>query len=154
MALPEGMTSCAMCVEWTTSGSAWVDGSDSISVVEPPTQERMTSEAWVFGETTPVIGVGKKSPIEVECRGVYAEGTTTADVFYQVYAANSTGCGTLFAIRYAPAGCTTAHEVFATATTDSRISSLTYPGGDAGSADVIMYGFTVRSTSLTRATWS
>jgi hypothetical protein len=154
MALPSGMTSCAMCVEYTTHGTDWDDVSDEMSVVEPPTATRMSGEAYVFGEDTAVTGVGKREPVEVTIRGVFQEGTTTAHGFYQAYTEFVTTCGGLFAVRWAPGGCTTDNEVFSTQTADSEIVSLTYPAGDAGSGDIIMYEAVVRTSAVTRATWS
>jgi len=151
MALPDGMSACAMCVEIMT-GTVWVDVSDNMGVVEPPEQTRMSAETYVFGEDTAVTTVGKREPVEVTVRGVWAEGT--ADPFYSVYAEFTAPCGDPLAVRYSPAGCATSHDAFSTHTTDTEIVSLTFPGGDAGSADTIMYQFVVRSSALTRAAWA
>jgi len=156
MALPDGMTSCAMCVQYNTAtGTAtWIDASDALSVVEPPSQARMTGEAYVFGEDVAVTGVGKREPVEVTVRGVFAEGSTTAHPFYQIYAQFTTACGGPFAVRWAPASCTTDHEVFSTNTVDSEVVSVTFPAGEAGSADPIMFEAVIRSRDITRAVWS
>ena len=154
MALPDGMTSCAMCVQFSTNGAAWYDASDALSVVEPFEATRMSGEAYVFGEDTAETGVGKREPVEVKVRGVYAEGTTTVYPAYEAYKAFTTTCGGLLAVRWAPAGCTTAHEVWSTQTTDSEVVAFSPPVGDAGSADIIMFDFTVRTSAVTRAAWS
>jgi len=156
MALPTGMTACSMCVEYSTATgtAAWIDASDSLSVVEPPTVTRMTGEAYVFGEDTAVTGVGKREPVEVTVRGVFAEGSGTGDLNYVVYTEFVEACGGPFAIRWAPGSCTSAHEVYSTATSDSEVVSYTPPAGDAGSGDIIMFEFVVRSHELTRATWA
>lgn len=151
MALPGGMSACAMCVEIMT-GTAWVDVSDNMTVVEPPEQTRMTGEAYVFGEDNALLGDGKLEPVEVTVRGIWAEGT--ADPFYTVYEQYTTACGDLVAVRWSPAGCATSHDAFSTHTTASECISLTYPAGDAGSADIIMYQFVVRSQDITRAAWA
>ena len=151
MALPSGMSSCEMCVDIMT-GTTWVSVSDNMSVVTPPTQTRPTGEAYVFGEDVAVIGVGKRQPVDVTVRGIWAEGT--ADPFYSVYAEFTTPCGDLVAIRWGPGGCTTTNDVFYTSTTKSEVISLTFPGGDSSSADIIMYEFVVRTPDITRATWS
>ena len=151
MALPNGMSSCAECVEIMT-GTAWVDVSDNMTVVEPPTQTRLHGEAYVFGEDVAVIDVGKREPVEVTVRGIWAEGT--ADPFYTVYTEFTTACGDMVAVRWSPAGCTTAHDAFYTSTTESEVISLTFPGGDAGSADILTYQFIVKTPDITRAAWS
>lgn len=151
MALPEGVSACNMCVEIMT-GTTWVDTEDNMSVVEPPTQTRERGEAYVFGEDVAVIGVGKRAPVEVTVRGVWVAGT--ADPFYSVYTEFTTACGDLVAVRWGPDGCTTDKDVFYTSTTKSEVISLTFPGGDASSGDVIMYEFIVLTPEVTRAAWA
>ena len=151
MALPAGMSSCAMCVDYMI-GTAWVSIPDNLSVIDPPSQSRMTGEAYVFGEDVALTTVGKREPTEVTARGVWAEGT--ADPFYVFLTTFEIACGGLLALRWSPGGCTTAHDSFFTSTTVSELISLTYPGGDAGSAEPLMYGFTIRTPSITRAAWA
>lgn len=151
MALPEGMSACAMCVEIMT-GTTWTDVSDFMSVVDPPTQTRMSAEAYVFGEDIAVIGVGKREPMEVTARGIWIDGTTGA--FYTVMAEFITACGDMVALRWSPGGCSTTHDAFYTSTTKSEVVSLTYPGGDSGSADIITFEFVVRTPDVTRAAWA
>lgn len=152
MALPSGMSACSMCVELMAGGTTFTDYSDNLSVVEPPTQTRTTGEAYVFGEDTAVTAVGKREPVEVTVRGVWAEGTT--DPFYAVLAEFITACGDMVAVRWSPGGCTTAHDSFRTSTTASEVVSFSYPGGDSGSADVLMWEMVIRSPDITRAAWA
>lgn len=153
MALPSGMSSCAMCVEiMAGTATTWTDVSDNLSVVEPPTSTKPTSEAYVFGETTPLTAVGKTGPTDLRVRGIWAEGT--ADPFYTVYAQFTTPCGGQVAVRWSPAGCASTHDAFYTSTTKSAVAELTFPGGDAGSADIIMWEFLVRTPVVTRGTWA
>jgi hypothetical protein len=151
MALPGGVSSCNMCVQMMTS-TTWTDVSDHMTVVSPPTQTRMTGEAYVFGEDVAVIGVGKRQPVDVTVRGVWT-GTST-EPFYNVYTEFTSPCGDLVAIRWGPDGCTTAKQVFYTNTTKSEVVSLTFPGGDAGSAEIIMYEFVLRTPEVTWAVWA
>jgi len=134
------------------TGTTWTDVSDNISVVEPPTWTRMTAEAYVYGETAPLTVVGKAEPVELTLRGIWVEGT--ADPFYTTYAQFTAACSGMVAVRWAPAGCTTAHDAFYTSTTKSVVSSLTFPSGDSASADIIMWEAVIRSPDITRATWS
>jgi len=140
-----------MCVELMT-GTAWVDYSDNLSVLESPTWTRPTAEANVFGETAPLTVTGKHEAVDVTVRGIWAEGTT--DAFYTVYAQYTTACSGLVAVRWAPAGCATSSDAFYTSTTASIVSSVTPPGGDSGAPDVLMWEFVVHSPSITRATWA
>jgi len=151
MALPAGMSSCAMCVELMT-GTAWVDVSDSMTVVEPPEQTRISGEAYVGGEDVALIGVGKRQPMSVTVRGIWAQGT--ADPFYSVYAEFTAPCGDMVAVRWSPAGCATSSDAFYTSTTASEVVGLTFPGVDAASADILMYQFVVRTPDVTRAAWA
>lgn len=151
MALPAGVSSCNMCVHIMT-GTSWTDVSDNMSVVEPPEVTRSTGEAYVFGEDTAITAVGKRGPTTVVVRGVWVAGT--ADPFYSVYSAWTTPCGGMVAVRWGPDGCTTDKDVFYTSTTKSEVTSLTFPAGDASSADIIMYQFGVFTPDITRAVWS
>ena len=151
MALPAGVSACNMCVQLMTS-TTWTDYSDHLSVVDPPVQTRPTGEAYVFGEDTAVTGVGKRGPMDVLVRGVWVAGSTTASVFYTVYQEFTAACGDMVAVRWGPDGCTTSKDVFYTSTTKSEVTSLTFPGGDAGSADIIMFEFVVHTPDVTHAT--
>jgi len=152
MALPEGMSACSMCVEIMTGGTVFVDASDELGVVTAPGMPRSTAEAYVFGEDIAVLGYGKRGPGDVVIRGVYTD--STASFFYKANQAFTTACGALFAVRWSPGGCTTAHRSFRTSTTVTKITSLTGPSGDAGSADVLMWEATVRTPEVTEATWA
>lgn len=151
MALPDGMSACALCVE-IMSGTTWTDVSDNMSIVEPPEMPRESGETPVFGEDTYLVTFGRRKPLEVTVRGVWAEGT--ADPFYTVYLAHTTPCGALNAVRWAPAGCATSSDAFSTSTTHSKIVNLQFPGGDASDGSPIMYQFVVKTPELTRAAWS
>jgi hypothetical protein len=146
------MSACAMCVELMAAATTFTDYSDNLSVVEPPTQTRMSAEAYVFGEDIAAIGVGKREPVEVTVRGVFAEGT--ADPFNEVLTEFITACGDRVAVRWSPGGCTTDNDSFRTSTTASEVISLTYPGGDSSSPDVIMWEMVIKSPEITRAVWS
>jgi len=152
MALPDGMSACTMCVQLMAGGTAWTDYSDYLSVVEPPTQTRETSEAYVFGEDTAVIGAGRLAPVDVKVRGVWTN--STADPFYAVETEFTTACGDMVAVRWAPAGCATTSRAYSTSTSKSEVISLTYPGGDANSADVITWEMVIRSPDITEAAYS
>ena len=152
MALPAGMSACNMCVEIMAGGTTWTDYSDYLTVVEPPTQTRKSAEAYVYGEDTAVLGMGKLEPIGVTIRGIWTD--ATADPCYAVMSEFQTACGDMVAVRWAPASCTTAHRAYRTSTTASEVLSWTPPGGDAGSADVLTWEAVIRSPDLTEGAYS
>lgn len=155
MAIPSGMSACAMCVEINTSGTTtWNDVSDDVTVVTPGARTRMSGQAYVLGEDIALTTVGKLEPVEWTLRGIYTEGTATTDVWNALYTAQSTACGATFAVRYAPAGCATTSQVFATPVLTTEVISLTPPMGDAGSGDVLMYEAVVRAPAFTWATYA
>ena len=152
MALPDAMSSCAMCVELMLgTATTFTSYVDELSVIDAPTSTRMSGEVYVFGEDTAAVTFGKLEPIEITARGVYTESTTSA--FYVLDAAHTTACGGKAAIRWSPAGCTTANRSFRSSTTVAKMVSLTYPGGDAASGDPLTYEFTIRTPDLTEAAW-
>lgn len=158
MALPtNALSSCTMCVELSTSGTAWTDFSDYVTVAEAPEMTRMSGEAYVFGEDTAVLTGGKREPFEVVIRGVYQDATATTDPFVFLWTEFTASCGDAVYIRWAPAGCATTNQAFstATATTDkSELVSLTPPGGSADDASPLLWSATIRAPVLYKATYS
>ena len=152
MALPTGMSACTMCVELMAGATTYTDYSDWLTVVEPPTQTRETGEAYVFGEDTAILGSGRLSTADVTVRGVFTDGT--AGPFYAAYTEFVTACGDMVAVRWSPEGCATSGDTFYTSTTASEVVSLTFPGGDAASADVLTWEMVIRTPTITRAVWS
>jgi len=135
-----------------TGGTTFTDFSDELSVLSAPSQARMNSPAYVFGESAPMISYGKREPMEVVVRGVYQEATTS--LFYKAHVSFTTACGELFAIAYSPGGCTTDNRRLRTSTTRARITNLVYPEGDASSAEVMMWEATILTDELTESVWA
>ena len=156
MALPSGMSACAMCVEITTDGggTTWVDNSDTLSVVTPGAQTRASSDTYVFGEDIALLTWGKKGPMEITLRGVYTEGTGTTDTWNTMYTAHDVACGDDFDVRWAPLGCATTSQVFSTTPGASKIISLTPPMGDAASSDALVFEAVVKTSDMTWATYA
>lgn len=159
MALPAAaFDSCTMCIELSTDGTSWTDFSDWLSVLTPAPQTRDTGEQAVFGENLKLPGVGKRNPSEVTIRGVYEDGTSTADPFFFVWTQWQIDCGGPLAVRWAPGGCTTvgAPKVFSTGTAtshDSVMIGLTLPGGDADSGAPLMWEAVVRTQDISWAAY-
>lgn len=155
MTLPEGMSSCAVCVEITDDGgTTWDDVSDDVTVITPGEGTRQTGEAFVFGEDLALVVFGKRDPLDWVLRGVYTEGTATTDVWNTLYTSWSTTCGGTLGVRYAPLGCATTSQVFALPPATAKVTSITPPLVDAGSPDVLMYEATVHANTFTWATYA
>jgi len=151
------LSSCTMCVQLSANGTAYVDHSDSLSVIEPPEMTRITGDGYVFGEDTPIVTTGKREPVEIRLRGVYVDGTATTNAFGLLWGQYTTTCGGNMYVRWAPAGCTTDNQVFSTgtATTDmSELISLTPPGGEAAAGEPLMFEAVIKASALYRATWA
>jgi hypothetical protein len=159
MALPaDTLSSCTMCIEIATDGggTTWTDFSDWLTVLEGPTSSRDTGELPVFGEDKRIVTYGKLGVTDVRIRGVWVDdaATTTTNPFCVAYTAHKTACGGPFAVRWAPAGCATTSQVFTTDLDSAKISELMYPGGDAGSADPLVWEALVHSNDITMATYA
>jgi len=159
MTLPAGvLTGCTICVGLSTSGTAYVDWSDYISVVEMPEGARITGGGHVFGEDVPIVTTGKREALEWRVRGVYVDTTATTNPFNLFWTAYTSDCGGPLYIRTAPAGCATTNNVFSsgTATTDqSELMSLkVFDGADASAGDPLMYEAVIRSAQMYRATYA
>jgi hypothetical protein len=149
-----------MCVELSTEGTSWNDFSDYLSVITPAPMTRDTGEQAVFGENLKIPGVGKRNPFEATIRGVYANGSTTADPFFYVWTQWQIDCGGPLLVRWAPAGCSTVgvtNQVFSTGTSTAHRSAmigLTLPSGDADSGAPLMWEAVVRSVDVYMAAYA
>ena len=158
MALPDALSSCTVCVGLSTSGTAYTDWSDYISVVEMPEVARITGQGYVLGEDVPIVTMGKREPAEFRVRGVYVDTTATTNPFNLFWTAHTSDCGGKLYIRVAPAGCATTNNVFSTGTATSDISKLlslkVFDGGDAESGDPLYYEAVIRASQIYRATYA
>ena len=153
MALPDALSACNMCVELMLgTATTFTSYVDELSVIDDVSSTRMSGEAYVFGEDTAAVTFGKLEPMDITFRGVYTEGTTSP--FYVLDAAHTTACGGKAAIRWSPGGCITTNRSFRSSTTVAKLISLTYPGGDSGSGDPLMYEATIRTPDVTEAAWA
>jgi hypothetical protein len=132
--------------------TTWIDVSDEVSVLDPGESAKPTSEFYVFGETDSGGLVGKNGPMDITVRGIWTD--STAGHWYSVWSEHTTACGGFCQIRWAPAGCTTAHLAFTTHSTMSRVASFTYPGGDAASADALVWEAMIHTPAVTIAAYA
>jgi hypothetical protein len=140
-----------MTVMFSVDGTAWVDHSDQASVLEPGAQTRVTGEIAVLGEDTMASTVGKREPQEITIRGPYVEASATTNTWAMLYQQWTTACGGELNVRWAPSGTTTDDYVFTTGTATggySELVSLTPPGGDAATADPLIYEAVIRCPAV------
>jgi hypothetical protein len=158
MALPaDTLSSCTMCVALSTNGTTWTDFSDYLTVIESPEMTRASASLPVFGEDNHILSTGKKEPFEVRVRGAYVDSTATTNPFSYVWAQWTATCGGALAVRWAPAGCASTNQVFSTATTTGhpcKVTAMLVPGGDAASADPLVWEAVIYASDLYRATWA
>lgn len=154
MALVDKLSPCTMCIELSANGTAWTDFSDWLTVVDGPASTRINAQDYTFGEDVALFNVGKLEPVEIRLRGIYTDATATTQPFALLYTAHTGTCGSLMAVRWAPAGCATTNQVFSTLTTDARIIELIYPGGEAASAEAIKFEAVIKTAQITRATYA
>ncbi len=153
MALPAGMSSCAFCVQLKFGTvTTWLDASDEVMVLTPSDVAKATSETYVFGETSPLTLVGKNGAVDITLRGVWID--STAGYWYKLWTEYTTACGGFAQVRWAPAGCATSHLAFTSHATVSPVASMTYPGGDAASADALVWEAVIHSPDVTIAAWA
>ena len=157
MALPAGtLSSCKNCIELTTNGTTWVDFSDYLTVIAPDAWTRVSGTMHTFGPDYPINTTGKLNAIQVRIRGVYADTTATTNPFSYVYAQHTATCGGALGVRYAPNGCSTASQVFSTATATghtSKIIELVLPPPDASSGDPLVWEALVEAPTWVKATY-
>lgn len=132
-------------VEVSTNGSTWTNITNAAVAIEVDGGDRQTGDVYVYGQDTAVIASGKREPIDVTVKALYTEGTT--DVFETVRAVYESG-GNLY-VRWSPLGGTTGQFQFSTDA--GYVTSFVYPAGEAGSADVILAEFTVRTPKVTKS---
>lgn len=140
-------------VEVSTDGTSWTDISGQAAAVnvdggDVPVGEQMTAEG---GESI-VVSSNKVEPRDVTVRSVYTEGATEAfEVVYAQYA----GADKTIYLRWSPAGGATGEVQYTCAVGGSAaavpITSCTLPELDAGSSDIALFEFTVKTPGILKA---
>ena len=137
-------------VEVSTDGTSWTDISGQASNVtvdggDVPVGEQMTAEG---GEAI-VVSSNKLEPRDVTVRSVYTEGATEA---FEVVYARYTGSDKSIYLRWSPAGGVAGDNQYTCAVGGSAaavpITSCTLPELDAGSSDIALFEFTVKTPGI------
>lgn len=125
--------------------TSWTNISGSSSVLGPPSQTRMSGEAYTFDGDGAIIQGGKKEPLELVFSTVYTE--TAGEAFEYVRALfDAVGCGAHMCVRWSPDGGDVGDFRFSTNL--GILVSFTYPPMDAGTGGPIMAGFTLKVAEI------
>jgi len=140
----DGMSFIAAIVFVSPDGSTWTDVTGEGASVAVSGGERATGEQNTFGaEPEPIVKAGKKASIDVTVRFIYTE--TVSDPFDICQTAHESATGAFYC-QYRPLN---GGNWFKTGA--GVLTSLLYPGGEAGSGDLVMSEFVVKCAALTDA---
>jgi hypothetical protein len=138
-------------VKYTTDGgTTWTDASGFASVVTVSGGERNSAEAYTFDGDVAIIGKGKRAPLNVTATVIYTEGSTDPfSVLLPYYQAGSS-----VGLRWTPRGLSSASGewVYTSTYTGSVFKSLSYPAGEANSANPLTVQVTVLTPSIATST--
>lgn len=132
-------------VEYSTNGSSWTDMSGFENAIEGAEQARMTGEAYTSDGDTAAITRGKREPMELTVTYLYTEGG--AEPFEVIRALFEAGSDLY--LRWSPRGGSSGQ--FQYTTPAGVISNFIYPQGEAGSADPVPGGFTLKVPYITKS---
>jgi hypothetical protein len=142
------MSGVGLKVQVSNNNSTWTDISGQASSVTPSGFARQSGEAYTYDGDHPVIGKGKREPIELEINCVYTE--LADEAFALAWAEFDADGGDDFWVRYSPGGGTTGDDAF-TSTTGVIISCLP-PPSEAAPGDPLMASMTVKCASVDKST--
>ena len=125
-------------------GSTWTDVSGHGASVAVSGGERAVGSQNTMDGDTPIIKGGKRGPVQLTVRYVYTE--EAADPFEILRTQHDAGAGVLYA-QYTPVE----PGGFWFKTGAGVLKKPGYPGGDAGSGDIVMSEFVMTCAALTKA---
>lgn len=137
-------------IEFSDDGSAWDDISGFSSEIALSGGDRNSGEVYTAEGDTPIIGAGKRTPIDVEVTVVYTEGT--ADPFETVRALYETDGGGDAYLQWVPRGDTVGNFMFTTG--KGIITSFMYPNGPVEPGDPQTVKFTLKVPAIAKSTYS
>jgi len=127
-------------------GSTWTDMAGHGASVAVSGGTRSTGEQNTFDGVTPIVKGGDRASTDVTCRFVYTE--TASEPFDVAQTAHESASGAFYVKYRALNG----GNWFSTGL--GVIRDLLYPGGEAGTGDVVMSEFIVKCAALTDAATS
>ena len=140
----DGMAFVAAEVFVSPDNAAWTEMSGHGASISVSGGERAVGEQQTMDGDTPIIKAGKRSKIEVTCNYVYTE--EAAQPFEVLRAIHETVGGLIY-LQYAPKD----SDGFWFKSGAAILHKPGYPGGDAGSPDVLLSEFVISCTALTKA---
>lgn len=136
-----GMTWIAALVFVSADGSTWTDVSGHGASVNVSGAERKAAEQNTMSGDTPIVKADKRGALDVTVRFVYTE--EAADPF-EILRAIHEDDGVCH-VQYSP------QDGFWFDTGAGVLLKPGYPGGEAGSGNLVMSEFVVKAASLTKA---
>lgn len=128
------------------TGATWNDISGVANSVEVSGGDRSAGEVYTADGDTPLIGYGKREPIDVEANIVYSDNSTEAWAMLEpLYVA-----GTNLRLRWAVNGLATGSFRFVADT--CNITQFGYPGGQVEDGAPILVNMAVKTAKITWAT--
>jgi len=132
-------------LEISPDNSVWTDISGFSASVTVAGGERITGKAFTFDGDVPLQGVGKREMLTVTSSIVYTEGASDpTETIRAIYEAGSD-----FYKRWSPKGGDSAEFLYTTAA--GVVMQPTYPSGEAGSGDPIMWDFVLETPQITKS---
>ena len=128
----------------TDGGTTWTDISGFASNVEVGGGDRQSGETYTYDGDTPIIGIGKREPIEMTLSIVYTE--PDGEPWADLVAAYENGSQVM--LRWSPAGGNTGDRRFVTS--PAYVTSAVYPSGESSSGDPITIEATLRCAAITQ----
>jgi len=145
MAQGTGISPKDMVVELSTDGSSWTNISGDANNVEPDGGERKTGGFVTFDGDTEGVTRGKREKMTIKISALYNEGGSSG----RGMAASAYENNTALYARWAPKGATSGNKRFTTSA--GVVKTPPYVGGEAESADPILFEFDLEVASVTEA---
>jgi len=130
-------------VEYSTDGVTYTDISAEVVAVEVGDGSRMTSDVYAFDADTALVLAGKREPLDVTVRLLYTDAGAW-DALRQEFE-NAT---TVY-FRWSPTGGASGAKQY---DASGPVTALTYPAGEAASADPVAVAVTIRAATITVST--
>lgn len=132
MAKASGVSARQLLAEYSLNGTDFTSVAGANVAIEPSGEDRAYAEQPVFEVDDPVIGYGKLSAADVMLRAVYTQTDSEIfDVLYDAKIANSD-----IWLRWSVYGGNSGDKQY---TVQGKVVECVPPGGEAGSADVVLF---------------
>ena len=132
-------------IEYSTNYSTYTDLSGGANSVKVKGGERNSGEAWTFDGDTPVVTVGKLTPIEMTIGSLYVDSSVGHFAIVSAMKQNATPMN----VRFAYDTDTTGSWRFTSAT--GYVTSATPPDAEPDKGDPLAFEWTVKVPSLAEA---